>query len=185
MWSSTVVQGGPSNQSEACFTSTAGEHIVRETHVTTRQWEGWGGGTDTEYHRDCFRGIQCCSSNEYLHTVWDNPDSKVHGANKGPNWGRQDPGGPHVGPMNLAIWELSSTLQHILLWLGYLLTWYIKHTTCTNNAFLERNICIQPPRNKSPRFLIKTTTHTAMAVNVYSTVAEHHQELLVDLNTAL
>ena len=34
------------------------------------------------------------------------PDSKVHGANMGPIWGRQDPGGPHVGPMNLAIWDL-------------------------------------------------------------------------------
>ena len=34
-----------------------------------------------------------------------NPDSKVHGATMGPIWGRQDPGGPHVGPMNLAIWE--------------------------------------------------------------------------------
>ena len=33
------------------------------------------------------------------------PDSKVHGANMGPVWGRQDPGGPHVGPMNLAIWD--------------------------------------------------------------------------------
>ena len=31
------------------------------------------------------------------------PDSKDHGANMGPIWGRQDPGGPHVGPMNLAI----------------------------------------------------------------------------------
>ena len=31
------------------------------------------------------------------------PNSKVHGANMGPIWGRQDPGGPHVGPMNLAI----------------------------------------------------------------------------------
>ena len=31
------------------------------------------------------------------------PDSKVHGANVGPIWGRQDPGGPHVGHMNLAI----------------------------------------------------------------------------------
>ena len=31
------------------------------------------------------------------------PDSKVHGANMGPTWGRQDPGGPHVGPMSLAI----------------------------------------------------------------------------------
>ena len=32
------------------------------------------------------------------------PDSKVHGANMGPIWGRQDPGGPHDGPMNFAIW---------------------------------------------------------------------------------
>ena len=32
------------------------------------------------------------------------PDSKVHGANVGPIWGRQDPGGPHVGPMNFALW---------------------------------------------------------------------------------
>ena len=31
------------------------------------------------------------------------PDSKVHRGNMGPTWGRQDPGGPHVGPMNLAI----------------------------------------------------------------------------------
>ena len=34
----------------------------------------------------------------------DTPDSKVHGANMGPIWGRQAPGGPHVGPMNFAIW---------------------------------------------------------------------------------
>ena len=38
--------------------------------------------------------------------IWDVPDSKVHGANMGPIWGRQDPGGPHVGPMNFAIWGI-------------------------------------------------------------------------------
>ena len=32
------------------------------------------------------------------------PDSMFHGANMGPIWGRQDPGGPHVGPMIFAIW---------------------------------------------------------------------------------
>ena len=26
----------------------------------------------------------------------------------GPIWGRQDPGGPHAGPMNFAIWETTS-----------------------------------------------------------------------------
>ena len=31
-------------------------------------------------------------------------DSKVHGANMGPIWGRQDPGGPQIVPMNFAIW---------------------------------------------------------------------------------
>ena len=32
------------------------------------------------------------------------PDSKIHGTNVGPTWGRQDPGGPHAGHSNLAIW---------------------------------------------------------------------------------
>ena len=34
------------------------------------------------------------------------PDSKVHGANMGPTWDRQGPGGPHVGPMKFAIWDV-------------------------------------------------------------------------------
>ena len=37
-------------------------------------------------------------------------DNKVHGTNMGPIWGRQGPGGPHVGPMNLAIWVAASKL---------------------------------------------------------------------------
>ena len=31
----------------------------------------------------------------------DYPDSKVHGANMGRAWGRQDPGGPRVDPWTL------------------------------------------------------------------------------------
>ena len=34
------------------------------------------------------------------------PDSKVPGANVGPIWSWQDPNGPHIGPMNFAIWVL-------------------------------------------------------------------------------
>ena len=40
--------------------------------------------------------------------IWNkknNPDSNAHGANMGPTWGRQNPGGPHVGHMNFVIWE--------------------------------------------------------------------------------
>ena len=43
---------------------------------------------------------------EYMH--WNTPDSKIQGANMGPTWGRQDPGGPHVGHVNLAIWDVTS-----------------------------------------------------------------------------
>ena len=38
------------------------------------------------------------------------PDDKVRGAIMGPTLGRQDPGGPHVGPMNLAIWGVFAQL---------------------------------------------------------------------------
>ena len=38
------------------------------------------------------------------------PDSKVHGANMGPIWGRQDPGGPRVGPINFDIWDIHASI---------------------------------------------------------------------------
>ena len=41
--------------------------------------------------RDILAGYQC-------------PDSKVHGSNMWPIWGRQNPCGLHVGPMNFVIW---------------------------------------------------------------------------------
>ena len=43
------------------------------------------------------------------------PDSKVHGANMGPIWGRQDPGGPHVGPMNFAVWNTLKYIASLML----------------------------------------------------------------------
>ena len=45
------------------------------------------------------------------------PDGKVHGAKMGPIWGRQDPIGPHVGPMNFVIWDVCHELKWILLFL--------------------------------------------------------------------
>ena len=32
------------------------------------------------------------------------------GQHMGPIWGRQDPGGPNVGPMNFAIWDVTAHL---------------------------------------------------------------------------
>ena len=42
------------------------------------------------------------------------PDIKVYGAYMGPTWGRQDPGGPHVGPMNLAFWDVFKVSAYML-----------------------------------------------------------------------
>ena len=46
------------------------------------------------------------------------PDNKVHGAYMGPTWGRQDPGGPHDGPMNLAIRKETSIVNTFLIQTG-------------------------------------------------------------------
>ena len=43
-------------------------------------------------------------------------DSKVHGSNMGPTWGRQNPGGPHVGPMNFAIWDSTCGINFDFDW---------------------------------------------------------------------
>ena len=51
--------------------------------------------------------FQCITVGFWIIIAYDDVihDSKVHGGNMGPIWGRQDPGGPHVGPMKFAIWD--------------------------------------------------------------------------------
>ena len=48
--------------------------------------------------------------------IYNGPDSKVHGDNMGNIWGRQGPGRPHVGPMNLAIWGNPYSIKTISLY---------------------------------------------------------------------
>ena len=49
--------------------------------------------------RGTWHDLLCSRSNIVMYH-----DSKVRGANMGPIWGRQDPGGRHCWPMNLDIW---------------------------------------------------------------------------------
>ena len=45
-----------------------------------------------------WEGAGSSNSRRKRHTsIYNNPDSKIHRANVGPIWGRQDPFGPHVG----------------------------------------------------------------------------------------
>ena len=61
----------------------------------------------------CCCSVQLCRCKDTFVT----PDSKVHGANMGPIWGRQDPGGPHVRPMNLVVWDV--TLSQFITFVEY------------------------------------------------------------------
>ena len=56
-------------------------------------------------------------------------DNEVHGASMGSTRGRQDPGGPYVAHMNLAIWEgikILSKFQRLDYWL---MAYTTDHTT--------------------------------------------------------
>ena len=68
-------------------------------HVCTLKWCGW-----MKFLLMYSKNFSILHSRYYSYWWWVYPDSRVHGANMGPIWGRQDPGGPHIGPMNLAIW---------------------------------------------------------------------------------
>ena len=52
----------------------------------------------------------CCQRNG------DIPDSKVYGANMGPTWGRQDPGGPHDEPCYLGCYPDGHCWDLIVHW---------------------------------------------------------------------
>ena len=66
-----------------------------------------------------------------------NLDSKVHGANMGPIWGRQDPGGPHVGPMDLAIWEVLGNPCDTLPYSRWRLSWYFHSYESSKTAWWD------------------------------------------------
>ena len=55
------------------------------------------------------------SNNLLLYSSVGSPDSKVRGGNMGPVWGREDPDGPHVGPMNFAIWGIYISFEECVM----------------------------------------------------------------------
>ena len=65
------------------------------------------------------------------------PESKAHAANMGPIWGRQDPGGPHVGPMIIAIWVYTNwPILISKLFYELLLIMYISYVNNTLFSFI-------------------------------------------------
>ena len=78
------------------------------------------------------------------------PDSKVHGANLGPIWGRQDPG---AGPTKFAIWDVISW-PALEVFGGHVWTicpitrptlpWFVLHIRALPDAFWHSSVGLNP-----------------------------------------
>ena len=94
------------------------QHLMKLSFVHSRcawsndkQYSGWwdhGIQGDVIWGKIPYKPVHHCINSSAPNDI---PYSKVHGANMGPIWGRQDPGGPHIGPMNFAIWDGSKMWQ--------------------------------------------------------------------------
>ena len=62
------------------------------------------------------------------------PESKVHVANTASIWGREDPGWPHISPIDFAIWVI---LHRSISWINAIAT-----TSYTNHNIQSRSITL-------------------------------------------
>ena len=59
----------------------------------------------------------------------------------GPTWGRQDPVGPHVGPMNVAIWvAIYENMHHPPQWMSGMFDTYTLHNTSHYRSYLSSRL---------------------------------------------
>ena len=93
----------------------------------------------------------------YSHVNLTNfPESKVHGANMGPTWVLSAPDGPHVGPMNLAIWVKKSCEYA---------PWHIQRprintlTTCSNRFTRRCSTAHFPPNTLNWHIIFNIYMH--------------------------
>ena len=89
------------------------------SYNSTVMWNLWHSSLGklliSKYCKPTNRPTEFCECHDVIVMAWDNiivtiPGSKVHGAIMGPIWGRQDLGGPHVDPMDFAIWDIPKIL---------------------------------------------------------------------------
>ena len=81
----------------------------------------------------------------------------VHGANMGPIWARQDPGGPHVGPMDFAIWDTCEYGREYLIFTYADLHYHIAHVG-------HRKLVLGPVRVRILEYLAMSTNKVHVIV---------------------
>ena len=103
------------------FSTQRASNAKKCFHIMTSSCISHAGG----HHRRHWAWRPGCvggtTGDKRVHTFWwrkrsavslITPDSKVHGANMGPTWALSAPGGPHVGPINLAVRDVVNFLYN-------------------------------------------------------------------------
>ena len=86
------------------------------------------------------------------------PDKKIYGANMGPTWVLSAPGGPHVGLMNLAIWDIAQC--HGM----FLSAW---HWQWSNIRWIHKTDLNCPHRQATMWLLLKFLKKRLAVINIY------------------
>ena len=104
-------------------------------------------------------------------------DNKVHGAHIGPIWGRQDPGEPHVGPMNFAIWALIDVFFYLsfICYKLHVLNWFNRFEDMWIYIFILRHSLHGNGTGRWNPSLWKSTTCLS---NIINTMAVNDLETL-------
>ena len=103
----------------------------------------------------------------YMNEIDNIPDSKILGAYMGPIWGRQDPGGPHAGPMNLVIWDVACFLPP---WLAVNVETFTHRSVCTFIHIDPMKLAIWDVAYFLPPWLavnVETLTHRSVCTFIH------------------
>ena len=155
----------PCGEKRYCL-STRGIRSPPKLKVGNSNPSGWVGARDglTIFCKIPIDRLMLLISPLYRNPRDLSPDSKVHGANMGPTWGRQVPDGSHIGPTNLAIWvssqkvvkDLTRITCRTLLFSDECITWWI--------AYEDDSCSGTPTRNRqapiSPHYSVSNHAHT-------------------------
>ena len=107
----------------------------------------------------------------YRNSTRNNPDGKVHGTNMGHTWGRQDPGGPHVGPMNFIAGNGCNfsfeKFKHMFYWYrAFLLKLSYREYYIASWMTFKYDVIIVYSYRTTKCYVLKTVNHYACALIV-------------------
>ena len=120
------------------------------------------------------------------------PDSKVHGAHMGPIWGRQDPGVPHVGPMNFVIWDrlslwqsspTSATIRQS--WWPYRFSVYISAVNLLHSQYISPKPRLTPYDTYIQHYLISSLHISCQTILRKQLTGQHKLQTVLFLNYSL